>query len=298
MDLRGNKRRRGFTLIELLVVVAIIALLISILLPSLSRAREQAKITKCLSNLKNLTLSTQTYFTEFNDEFPFAVIVGNSWMGICPWTYGGQTADPWWQTRWDGIFYLRAKDRPLNSYLMSGPIEPDLEENGQVIKRSPVPALQCPSDRQSRARGSIWDEPLNVPSWEDTGTSYWYNLEAFADLKEGVNEYNPWQQGGQGWIRVGRRLIKDMFAKYSSEFTLFLDEPADIGLLQRMETMGTHNSFGKHSVGFLDGHAEHRSLNTRKWCGPGWKAINPNWIRRAGQPIPPIHYKYTWKNCD
>jgi len=64
------KVRSAFTLIELLVVVAIIALLISILLPSLSQAREQAKAVKCGANLHQMGLCLTMYLDEHRGYFP------------------------------------------------------------------------------------------------------------------------------------------------------------------------------------------------------------------------------------
>ncbi len=63
-------RSVAFTLIELLVVVAIIALLISILLPSLARAREQTKATKCLANLRTMVQGVISYTSEERDFLP------------------------------------------------------------------------------------------------------------------------------------------------------------------------------------------------------------------------------------
>ncbi len=62
--------RRGFTLIEVLVVVAIIALLIAILLPSLSRVREQAKIGVCKANIQQVGVMVSTYQAEFQGYNP------------------------------------------------------------------------------------------------------------------------------------------------------------------------------------------------------------------------------------
>ncbi len=69
---RGRSGRRGFTLIELLVVVAIIALLISILLPSLQRAREMAKRAVCLANLKSMSTSSLVYAEANRGVLPVA----------------------------------------------------------------------------------------------------------------------------------------------------------------------------------------------------------------------------------
>jgi prepilin-type N-terminal cleavage/methylation domain-containing protein/prepilin-type processing-associated H-X9-DG protein len=63
-------RNKGFTLVELLVVIGIIALLISILLPSLNRARETANRVKCANNLKQIGLAIQLYTNDNNGAYP------------------------------------------------------------------------------------------------------------------------------------------------------------------------------------------------------------------------------------
>ncbi len=67
----GQLNPHGFTLVELLVVVAIIALLVSILLPALGKAREEAKKVVCLSNCHQWGLSTLLYATDNRDSFPY-----------------------------------------------------------------------------------------------------------------------------------------------------------------------------------------------------------------------------------
>lgn len=60
--------RRGFTLIELLVVIAIIAILAAILFPVFARAREKARQTSCLSNMKQITLAALQYAQDYDEK--------------------------------------------------------------------------------------------------------------------------------------------------------------------------------------------------------------------------------------
>jgi len=63
-------RRAGFTLIELLVVIAIIAILAAILFPVFARAREKARQSSCLSNVKQLMLAIMQYVQDYDEKMP------------------------------------------------------------------------------------------------------------------------------------------------------------------------------------------------------------------------------------
>ena len=79
-------RRCGFTLIELLVVIAIIAILAAILFPVFAQAREKARQTGCLSNMKQLGTAFVMYMQDFDGRLPGGA-PSNSHLGWGDWVY-------------------------------------------------------------------------------------------------------------------------------------------------------------------------------------------------------------------
>jgi prepilin-type N-terminal cleavage/methylation domain-containing protein/prepilin-type processing-associated H-X9-DG protein len=77
MDIR---RKRGFTLVELLVVIGIIAILMSMLMPALSRAKQKANRVNCLNNIRQVSMSAGMYAGDHDGEYPRRLSLTNSWI--------------------------------------------------------------------------------------------------------------------------------------------------------------------------------------------------------------------------
>jgi len=120
-------RRTGFTLIELLVVIAIIAILAAILFPVFARAREKARQTSCISNLKQIDLGFLMYAQDYDEKLP-AVRFNPDW----PWTVWPDPGHP--NYGWARVFTVAVMPYLKNTQL-----------------------LQCPSDNEDGRWGGSLD---------------------------------------------------------------------------------------------------------------------------------------------
>lgn len=156
-----NSQRKGFTLIELLVVISIIALLVSILLPALSKARENAKRTQCASNLHFIGIGLSTYAADrVEGNMPPSIF--ESTASIAPYNsyyaYTIQTAPPY------NIFYTYNL-----AYLYENT---QYIDNAEIFYCPGIPRKKISDDLDPRAwlyesyvmPGYSWPCAINIPN--------------------------------------------------------------------------------------------------------------------------------------
>jgi len=127
------KKRQGFTLIELLVVIAIIAILAGMLLPALSRAREEARRIRCGNNLNQLAKGMATYLNELGDNRFYSWPTGR--VG-CGGTESADAADFGGGEWLASLYWTRLLPDP-GVYIC--PSSPDSNRNGQELGRDGCP---------------------------------------------------------------------------------------------------------------------------------------------------------------
>ncbi len=228
----------GFSLIELLVVIAIIAIIASLLLPAISRSKEQGKRISCINNIRQLTLAWIMYADDHDGR-----LVPNNWV------------------------YEANSEKPLefgNSWALGNTrIDPDLDNlrRGLLWPYNPSTGIyRCPSDRSvveefvgdgkrgGEIRGKLRIRSYNMNGnincdWNGTDPYYWPNIVRYSDI------IRPQPSGQFVFIEPNEKTVLDgHFGLYPKSFwsnnrNWWIDAPAD-----------------RHNQGvvlsFADGHAE------------------------------------------
>jgi prepilin-type N-terminal cleavage/methylation domain-containing protein/prepilin-type processing-associated H-X9-DG protein len=156
--------RRGFTLIELLVVIAIIAILAAILFPVFARAREKARQSSCLSNMKQLALAFNMYIQDYDQVFPSqwgAFVTANG-----PHGYGYNLLNPYiknsqiWRCPSDGTHNCAQEGSSdyTASWAQSYNFNTNVFDYNMKISTVDKPA-ETPGMLEGKDRNQIWGQP-------------------------------------------------------------------------------------------------------------------------------------------
>jgi len=141
-DLDKPPVRRGFTLIELLVVIAIIAILVSLLLPAVQAAREAARRSQCVNNLKQIGLALQNYHDSVGILAPGYVSTFDT---------GGNDTGPGWG--WAAMLLPQFEQTPLfNAINFNLPVK---ALSNSTARSTNVAVFLCPSDTTAAAFSAV-----------------------------------------------------------------------------------------------------------------------------------------------